>query len=350
MITSSLLRAETRIYDTRRFLALSEKKSDAIKHILGETNEAPTTPSADWAKEVESFTIARTYDYVCAVILLYGLFERFIEDLAEEYLDAISSRLKSFPELPEKIKQAHIKLTIAQLQRAQDHRYNGKTNQIKLAESLSAGLSGKSTADFINEPFLYHASNFRIRTIDEFLGQLGISQASRRAVNTQAFEEYNKNQADPKIISKDQPESVWELTNDLVERRNQVAHGDISASLAPSELYQYCDLIEAYCRALSRVARDSLAETLALSAGNLHDHPIKVFNHNIVCINSKGVELLHGSLLACKQTNGDWYSLMIKEIQIDGKPVSSSPKGEDIAVGLSTDGRCKEEHIIFSIT
>lgn len=350
MILGALLTAKAKVQDTRRFLSLSERKSDSVKFILeSKPQDEPSTPSEEWAQEVASFTTGRTYDYVCAIILLYGLFERFIEDLAEEYLDALIFRLKNFSALPEKIRQSHFKLITAQLQRTQDSRYNGKSDATRLAKSLSACLQDQTPIDFICEPFLYHTSNFRMRVVDEFLGQIGIANASQRAARTQAFEDYNNAQENKKVIPAERPEAVWELINDLVERRNQVAHGDMSAALAPSELYPYCDFIEAYCQSLARVTRDSLVKTLAPSVGVAHDLPIKVFNHNIVCIHSKGVELSPGSILACKTPGDDWYSLVIEEVQIDGKTISSSPPGKDLPVGLRTDDRCKIGHTIFSI-
>ncbi len=74
------------------------------------------------------------------------------------------------------------------------------------------------------------------------------------------------------------------------------------------------------------------------------------FNHSIVCIHSRGVELRPGTMLACKAESGAWYSLMVETVQIDGKPVQCSPKGQDVKVGLKTDGRCKIAHTVYSVS
>lgn len=351
MITGAIRVAEARIQELRRFLALSEKKSKAVKQLLASgIDDNAKTPSEEWAAETASFTAGRTYDYVCSIILLYGLIERFMESVAEEYLNALITRTKTVADLPQKLQTAHFELTIAQLLRTRDSRYNGKCDSVRLAESFSACISGKSPIDFVNEPLLFHTSNFRVPIVDDFLNRIGISQASRRATQTQEFVDYNEVQPDKKNIPADCPEAVWDLINDLVERRNQVAHGDVSAVLAPSELHPYCDLVEVYCRALAKVVRDTLAGTLATNVGVLHDCPIQVFNHSIVCINSRGVELRPGMILACKAENGAWYSLLVETVQISGTTVDSSPKGQDVAVGLKTDGRCKDSHTVFSIS
>ncbi len=351
MIAGAIRSALTRIQELRRFLALSEKKSKAVKQLLDSgTDNNAKTPSEEWAADTASFTAGRTYDYVCSIILLYGLLERFIEDVAEEYLNALVVRAKTFSALPQKLQTSHFDLTIAQLQRTRDSRYNGKSGAVRLAESFSACISGKSPIDLINEPLLFHTSNFRVPVVDDFLNRIGIPQASRRAVQTQEFAQFNESQSERKIAPPDFPEAVWEFVNDLVERRNQVAHGDISAVLAPSALHPYCDLIEVYCSALAKVVRDTLAGALAPSVGVLLDLPIEVFNHSIVCIHSRGVELRPGTMLACKAESGAWYSLMVETVQIDGKPVQCSPKGQDVKVGLKTDGRCKIAHTVYSVS
>lgn len=306
-------------------------------------------PLEEWAVEASSFTAARTYDYVCSIVLLYGLLERFIEDLAEEYLDTLVTRFGEFNKLPEKIRQTHFDVTIAQLVRTRDSRYNGKSDAASLASSLASCLAEKASFEFLREPFLYHTSNFRVPVVDEFLTRIGIPQASRRTVETRAYKTYCASLAEKVLIKPDRPESVWDGINDLVERRNQVAHGDLSAVFAPSEIYPYCDLIEAYCYGLAMVVRDTLAETLAPAVGLDHGKPIAVHNHTIVCMHSRGVEIRPGTLLAC-QNGSTWYSIVVEEIQIDGHRVTSSPKDCDIPVGLKTDGRCKVEHTVFSIS
>ena len=348
MITGAIRQAEVRVREMRRFLSLSEKKTHAIKNIIERTEVNFENPIADWAQEASSFTAARTYDYACSVVLLYGLIERFIEDLAEEYLDILLNRLGKFNRLPEKLRQTHFDVTIAQLLRTRDSRYNGKCDAASLASSLASCLAEKESFDFIKEPFLHHTSNFRVPVVDDFLNRIGIPQASRRAVDTQAFKNYSDSLIEGFLIKPDRPESVWDGINDLVELRNQVAHGDLSSVLAPSSLFPYCDLIESYCKGLQLVVRDTLAGTLALEVGVNHGKPLAVHNHAIVCIQSKGVEIRPGAVLACYNGTA-WYSISVEEIEVERQKVLCTPKGSDVAVGLRTDGRCKKEHDVFTI-
>ncbi len=351
MIHSALKSALKRINDTRKFLELSEKKPLVIKHIIESEEDHYKGIPQDWANETATFVHGRTYDYACAIILLYGLFERFMEEVAEEYLNALTSNFNNYEDLPSTVKSSYFELTLSQLQRTQDPRYHGKNDAINLTRSLLSCMSNEPLTNFINEPFIHHTSNFRIKTVDLFLGKIGIKNASQRAAETDIFQDYNERLTEKKVIQDNRKESLWNSIDDLVERRNQVAHGELSNYLASSELFPFCDIVETYCNALNKVILNSLIEVLAEPKGVCHNNPIAVHNHIIVCINSNGAEIKPGSMLACKDTNGNWYALSVDSVQIDKSQVSSSPKGQNVQVGLKTSGgRCKEEHIVYSLS
>jgi hypothetical protein len=148
----------------------------------------------------------------------------------------------------------------------------------------------------------------------------------------------------------DRPEVTLDLVNDLVTRRNQVAHGDTSNTLGPSELVPYCRQVEAYCRALSTVLYEAFIGHVAENYGFDHGFPIAVYNHNIVCIQSNGMELRTGSMLALQRPDQTWYPVKIVRIEIDRVAVENVPAGNNEKVGLEIDGRCKEKYRVNSIT
>lgn len=347
MITTAAAAAITGVDEVRRFLQLSECKSAAVKQILENTN-GEMHAAETWASEVANFTSGRTYDYACATILLYGVLERFVEDLAIEYMDALTKRHQRYSNLPDKLRKAHFDQTVANLSRTRDSRYNGNVDASQLAASLSSCLSDSVPYNFLPEPLIHHSANFRVAVVDEFLGRIDIPSASRRALETHVFAANIASLNESQRILPSRFETAWSLVNDLVERRNQVAHGDTSNALAPSGLEPYCAEVKAYCLGLAQVARDSVAQHLAFT-GLKHGKPIKVFNHNIVCIMSKGATLRPGSLLACNSNADEWYALLVEEVQVDNQTVAFTTAGEDVAVGLRTDGRCKESYTVFSI-
>jgi RiboL-PSP-HEPN len=53
----------------------------------------------------------RVQAYVTGIILLYGLFEQFIEDILAAYIEELNSIVENFADMPEKIKEGHTTLS-----------------------------------------------------------------------------------------------------------------------------------------------------------------------------------------------------------------------------------------------
>jgi hypothetical protein len=347
VISGAAISARAQISDLRRFLKQSDLKQRAIASILSRPELAGGKEElVVWAEEHSSFSSGRIYDSACATVMLYGLFERFIEDLAKEYLEGLCLRHTKFSVLPEKLKASYFEATIVQLQRTRDARYRGEHSASRLAASLNTCLSDQSPMDFLADSLLYHTANFRIGAVDDFFSRLGVQQVSRKAAQTATAQDYFASASID--VPSNAPEASWNLIDDLVERRNQVAHGDVSSVLALSEIGSYLEQVEAYCVSLSSTVRDAFGEVLVESHGVPHGRPLAVFNGAIVCIESKGAKITGNSLLVCRSAN-KWLSLGIREIQIKKRAVPETPAGEDVEVGLLTDGRCKASFEIYSL-
>lgn len=348
MIRASLGDLIVAVADVIRFLGLIDKKSAAVKLVLEQGEQAPDA-TQKWAREVASFTAGRTYDYACAVILLYGSLERFIEGLVAEYLEDLSARCAQFGDLPKKLQTVHFELTLKHLSRTRDSRYSGTVKAPELAKSLSDCLNARTPCTLVAESLIYHSANFRSAVVDDYLGRVGIDAPCERALKLSELNDFQDQVRRAGGDPDQRPTSTWDLIDDLVERRNQIAHGDTRDALAPSKLLAYCYQVMTLAHALARVTRDSLVSHVVASSGMELGVPIAVFDNTIVCVNSKGVTLRLGSILACRSGSGEWRSLRVERVEIEGAEVESTPAGQDVQVGLRTDGRCKADWTIFSI-
>lgn len=333
------------VSDVRAHIAISERRVDAVRELLSTNTQLPEAADA-WVREVAAFRAGRKFDYACAVILLYGALERFLEDAAEEHLSALSSSVNRYSDLPEKLRGAHFTQVLAHLQRTRDSRYDGRATASQLAQAFASCLQDATPFEFLAESMLHHTANFRPQAVDDYLGRIGVESSSRRAVRSDVFAAYLD--ASGKAIAEDRPEAALDLIADLVSRRNEVAHGVVLNILGPSELIPYCDQVLAYCGGLANVLENALLEHLVRFYGVDHGKPVAVHNHNIVCIQSKGVVLRRGDRLVIQNADGLWYSCKIKSVQVEGVEVEATSEGADIAVGLLIDGRCKASYVVKS--
>lgn len=336
MTKSALPAALAAIENVRRFIRSSESKVSAVKHILG-LSTSVAGAALDWARDVATFDEGKKYDYACTVVMLYGALERFIEDSADEFIAEIIKAAESYEDLPDRLRSSHFELTLAHLTRTRESRYEGRVNAQELAKAFSSCLSNSRPFEFIAESMLHHSANFRIQTIDEFFGRIDVLTVSRRAVESPPFQNYLATLGTR--LPAGRPEAILDRINLLVSMRNEVAHGDITNILAPSEIVPYCDQLEAYCRGITEVLDGALVAYLAGRRGIDHGSPIAVYNHSIVCINSRGACIRVGDDLAVKRADQSWFRAKVETIEIDNVRVGQTPDGVDVAVGIAIDGR-----------
>lgn len=329
------------IDEVRRFVGISNQEVEVVRQLL-DLKPPLKAPASVWLRDVVEFRNKKKYDYVCAVVLIYGALERFIEDSVEEQITALCGATKSYAELPERLRVAHFNHFVTHLQRTRDARYDGNATAERLAAAFAGCLEGKVPYELIAESLRHHTANFRPAVVDEYYGRVAVDAASRRAVATDAFSKYLQSLGT--VAPVERPEAVLDLIVELVSRRNEVSHGDITNTLAPSELMPYCDQVEAYCRGLAEVLEAHLLAHLVGFYGVDHGYPIAVFNHKIVCVQSRGELISVGSVLAVQRTDGSWYAATVVNVQVDGNDVLTTPKDEDVKVGLEIDRRCKRDY------
>ena len=107
--------------------------------------------------------------------------------------------------------------------------------------------------------------------------------------------------ADPPLDIKDFQDAdldrLLEPIDDLVERRNLVAHGTIDDIETVDLLNERCQFVAAFAKALYELLQ---LEMLRVEVASRHSHalgrPIDVFNDHIICFEAKGCKIAVGNL------------------------------------------------------
>ena len=281
------------------------------------------------------------------IVLLYGSLERYIEDLAEEYLNAYKDSLNDFSDFPKRIQETHFDVTLEYLKLSATSYYRGNATKSDLARSIYTCHDEKQVGHFITEPFLRHTSNFRISAIDDFFNRIGApsvlrSSAARREAS--GFIQETGFQ-----VSEGRHERLWSRLDELVEDRNRIAHGDLSNIASSTTISDYCSLLSALAICLNAQIRDVYCSHFLNSHGRKIGNPVAIFSNGIFGIRTAGVPIEVDSMLCCENSEGFTHSLKVLEIHVDGKPAERTPNGEDVQVGLKVDGICRRNHTISLI-
>ncbi|MDR1487586.1 MAG: hypothetical protein LBT62_06320 [Deltaproteobacteria bacterium] len=172
-------------------------------------------------------SIRRRFDYAAFVVALYSSFEKFVENLITEYVHLETRRLQ-YTELPQKLLKKHLARTAEMLSRGRigEGRYVGLT-EIDVVKNLFECLNGRQPYTLNKAAVVAHDRNLRISEIDELFAAVGVEQICTRVRRADALAEWYRDvNALPSAPRDGVPTAtIEERVKDLVECRNQIAHG-----------------------------------------------------------------------------------------------------------------------------
>jgi hypothetical protein len=171
--------------------------------------------------------IRKRFDNAAFAIVLYSSFEKFIEGIVAAYAQLESRRLR-YAELPRKLVKKHLARTAEMLFRGRigEGRYVGLT-EMEVVKNLFGCLSGTERYTPNKAAVVAHDRNLGVREIDELFATVGVEQMCTRVRRADAVVEWYRNMNGSPAASQDgvPAAAIEERINDLVERRNQIAHG-----------------------------------------------------------------------------------------------------------------------------
>jgi hypothetical protein len=250
MISNSINETQRRLSALRSYVDLAE-----------ETNKFFATEGIDndFFKSVSlkfsSLRERKILEYNSYIITLYGILENFLEDLVEEYLRVITKAFPKYNTLPKKICDNNRSLSIEFFSRIDRGRFKGYPLESLLSTLNSSFV--QNTSHIVYEAFRIHSSNFRYDSIITFLERIGISNCLAEVLDypplRKYFEKdyagYKKHELNPILKG---------LTEDLAEKRNEVAHGlNYGNILSPAIVLDIINFIEALAVSLNLLLADN---------------------------------------------------------------------------------------------
>lgn len=244
--------------------------------------------------EYSKSSAKRKFDYSSAIISLYGLIENYIEKFCFEYSEIIEKKIPSYEFLDSKFTDNHFDLSIELIKKVSEkkHLKYANINKIKLVSNLNDCLTIKQPYKLNREAFTINNGNLKHSKICDTIGYLNI-KLNDKLKQTQSFNT--------------QTENAFNKVDDLVQRRNEIAHGNVQQILDTTEIVPYVDFVEKYLVSIGKIMKNEIEQLELLYKKKykciiLND--TKVFKGNIVGIpNGKELNFTIGDKIIIEKSN-----------------------------------------------
>lgn len=249
-------------------------------------------------------TEKRRYLYAVAIIGLYGLLERYMDSVLERYITLLSKSVSHYDQLPESVRKNHLPASLELLKAINDETYHGDADAISVIANLHSCLSTPSTFRLNGDAFVFHRGNISLDKIRGFFGSLGVMSPIRRLSLMPAFEKFFSESEPPRYpqsVSDDDLNLMLSPINDLVDRRNAIAHGVVDDIESVNLLLSRGDFLLAFVQAVHELLQHELLPfEIAAPEVQALGQPIDVFDGKIVCFESSTCRLAVGDRIVAQ--------------------------------------------------
>lgn len=285
----------------------------------------------------------KVFEYNSYIITLYGLFERFIENVLAEYLASLCRVFKSFDKLPSQLIKNHLELNVDILKNITNPKFQNLSLNTFI-HNIDRALN-ENIAVLNIEAFQHHPYNFKQSIITEYFSKVGFGDLSGILKLYDPLKSIlNEKFGNVANLSSD---VVFNTIDDLSQRRNDVAHGVENVEiLNVSIIREYITFIGVYCESLQRILENQHHKfKFEDTSDNLN--LIQVIDHSIVCVSIENISIKKGDFLLFRkpETNFPRYTMSkIQEIQIDGNNFDNLTVTDKKDVGLKVGVRVKNNY------
>ena len=295
-------------------------------------------------------TVSRKYNYNMTIIRLYGILESYLEECIVTYLKKLSKIVIEYKRLPQQIQDNHLSLS-ADLLKYIEKGYDKYSDISKEDVILRLGdcINNKANYKLNTAAFIHHNSNFRHEMIRELYAHVGIDNITLRIAKHRFMKEYFINIEGEDEAKYDQHtiEGYYSKLEELVRRRNMIAHGNEADDLLSSDIIlDYTAYIRAIILSINDIVDRELKRfyhevTRQKELGAVVD----VFGNHIIGVKSNHVEFCVGSKIWAVDGNGKFVdSGEIISIEHNHEPVSCLLEEQDLLLGIKVNMFAKSNY------
>lgn len=256
--------------------------------------------------EYSKSSIKRKFDYSSAVISLYGLIENYIEKFCFEYIESIEKKIPSYEFLDSKFTDNHFNLSIELIKKISEKKNlkYAHINKEKVIDNLNNCLTIKQPYKLNREAFTINTGNLKHSKICDTIGYLNI-KINEKLKQTPSFNAHTEN--------------TFNKVDDLVQRRNEIAHGNVYNILDTTEIAPYVDFVEKYLLSIGEILENELDQLELIYKKNNKCILLNVTNtygNKIIGIpNGKHHNFVIGDEIIIEKANNSMTSCAITDIK-----------------------------------
>ncbi|MBD2568548.1 MAE_28990/MAE_18760 family HEPN-like nuclease [Anabaena lutea] len=336
----------------REYLKHIQYVNDVAAYSVLETDNQQIRKLLNTLKEHDrSFrTDKRIFEYKASIISLYGLLEKYVEIWIKEYLDSLSNVVPEYNQIDEKIRDNHFELSlklINTITSRESSKYQHLTKE-EVLKKLNECIFNPTQYKINTDAFVLLSGNLKHNKIVELFNKLNLDLNNELLKNEELNNEIGLN---PNTISRIEKDILYNKINELVERRNQIAHGseEVDDILSISELDPYIQFLEKYCQAIFQTLFEQVIKNESIHTFQKIENVIKVHYSKILAFELESYTIKVGDMLIIQTKDGRFYKKPILTIELNNERYPELTITEKTKIAVSVEPKIKDNQIFYII-
>jgi hypothetical protein len=294
-------------------------------------------------------TDKRIFEYKASIISLYGLLEKYVEIWIKEYLDSLCRVVPKYNKLDKKIRDNHFELSlklINTITTRESAKYQHLTKE-EVLNKLNECIINPSNYQINTEAFVLLSGNLKHNKIVELFKYLTLDLNNELSKNEDINNEIG---LDKTTIFQTSKDDLYNKINDLVERRNQIAHGsEVLDILGISALEPYIQFLDKYCQAIFQTLFEELIKQESIHIFQKIENVINTYGNKVLAFELENYTIKVGDMLIVETKEGRFYKKPILTIELNRKEYPELIITEKTSIGVSVEPKIKDNQTFYII-
>lgn len=325
------------------------KHIELVNSIVVNNKHFTSASLISFNKHLNTFnTEKKIFEYKATIISLYGILENFISILIREHIHSISILIKDYHKLSDEFKKSHFNLSIKLISIINENRYVKFEHLVKedILNKLNSCITEPINFELNGDAFIPSSGNLKHSKIVDAFRFLNI-HLDNTLKNDYIFSKYLKSLFGENMSNKEN-EILFNKINDLVSRRNEIAHGNIIDDILDFTMFEeYIEFVEEYGKAIYSSLIEKEIEYEAKNYYKIIPKVNKVFQKSILDCDINDSTIKKGDLIIIEDTNNKFFKTEILDIHLNRVSCNKLVLLNTVNVGIMLASEIKENQKFY---